>query len=123
MSREEVQSVMVEQGWGGMDAPVEPSANKPPSRVKAVPLLEHDVKALILLTRDVNPPKRLGSPKGSTMTLYGFADASGCGFGSMLVINNRVHFCHGQGAEHYDDESSNYQELDNLIKAIKEALG
>ncbi len=122
MSMKEIQAVMVEQGWGDMEAPLEPGANKPPLRAKAVPRLEHDVQALVRLTRDMDPLKRLVRPKGSMIALYGFADASGHGFGSTLVINNRVHFHHGQWAKHYDDESSNYRELDNLITAIEEAL-
>lgn len=69
MLLKEIRAVMVERGRGDMQALVKLGANKPPSWVKAVPRLEHDMKALIHLTQDVNPPKRLVRPKGITMVL------------------------------------------------------
>jgi len=61
-------------------------------------------------------------PKRSSVALYGFADASGCGFGSTLLAKGRVHYRHGQWSKDHSDESSNHRELDNLITAIEEAM-
>jgi len=55
------------------------------------------------------------------VAFYGFGDASGSGFGSTLVINSEIVFCHGQWVEEIEKESSNYRELTNLVFAIEEA--
>jgi hypothetical protein len=102
--------------------PVDSHANsKPPSRVKPVPRLACDIEALLQLTSGPLPIKRSVRPTSTTVALYGFADASGHGFGSTLVINGTVHFRHGQWSSSYDDSTSNFRELDNLITAIEEA--
>ena len=56
------------------------------------------------------------------MALYGFADASGKGFSSMLVVGGLLMYHHGQWATSIEEESSNYRDLFNLVLAInKEA--
>lgn len=54
--------------------------------------LASDVAALQELINQDTPRKRVLRPKSSTIALYGFADASGQGFGSTLIIGGRVHF-------------------------------
>jgi hypothetical protein len=48
-------------------------------------------------------------------------DASGQGFGSSLIIGNKIHYCHGQWHSSHSEESSNFHELANLIYAIEDA--
>jgi hypothetical protein len=94
---------------------------KPPSRVHPVPRLTFDIAALLQLTSSPTPTRRRIRLTTSAVALYGFADASGQGFGSTLIINDSVHFRHGQWASTYSDQSSNYRELHNLITSMEEA--
>jgi hypothetical protein len=94
---------------------------KPPAVVYPVPRLSADVTALLTLFSSLTPTKCQVRPTHTSVVLYGFADASGQGFGSTLILNGRIHFCHGQWTPGYSDESSNFRELDNLISAIESA--
>jgi hypothetical protein len=120
MSSKEIRAYKIEKGWEDIELETLGSL-KPPKRVKLVPRLESDVRALQELTNSDSPPKRMVRPRSSTIALYGFADASGRGFGSTLIVSGRVHFRHGQWSESYDESSSNFRELDNLVSAIEEA--
>ena len=120
MMTKEMRAYQIENGWEDLES-VSAGDLKPPKRVKAVPRLSSDVAALKELTSSESLPKQTVRPKSSTVALYGFADASGRGFGSTLIVEGRVHFRHGQWSELYDESSSNYRELDNLVTAIEEA--
>ena len=118
MTTKEMRAYQIEHGWEEAHSGV---IGKPPKQVKPAARLSSDIKALHHLTRSDHPPKRKTRPSSSVVALYGFADASGKGFGSTLYIKGHLHFRHGQWADHYDEESSNFRELDNLITAIEEA--
>ena len=118
MSSKEIQAYQIEHNWEAPDLGV---VGKPPSRVKPAAHLVHDILALLTLTEGSVPPNGNVRPTCSALALYGFADASGKGFGSTLFLGGRIHFRHGQWVDAYDDESSNYRELDILITAIEEA--
>ncbi len=121
MTSTEMRAYHIEKGWDDIDPPSPHSLDKPPQRVKPVPRLTSDLVALQQLTSSATPPKRLARPTSSTVALYGFADASGRGFGSTLFVSGKVHFRHGQWSAAYDDHTSNFRELDNLVLAIEEA--
>lgn len=97
------------------------SARSPPERVPAAPRLAGDILALQELTQAHQPPKRLVRPKAAAVAVYGFGDASGKGFGSTFTVGERLFFSHGQWEDGYDEESSNYRELYNLVLAIEHA--
>jgi hypothetical protein len=67
------------------------------------------------------PPKRLVRPKGGATVVYSFGDASGCGFGSSMMIGQEIRYISGQWSEGHDNESSNHRELANLVYALEEA--
>ena len=56
------------------------------------------------------------------MAYYGFADASGRGFGATIQIGNEIHYEYGQwSSEVSETRSSNWRELNNLVEAMEGA--
>ena len=105
----------------------EPSATasteqaKAPRLVQWVPRFPSDVAALWELFSTDKPPRRQVRPSQTATAIYQFGDASGSGFGSSLIIGNRVYYSHGQWNLDHANESSNFRELANLIYAIEGA--
>ncbi len=61
-------------------------------------------------------------PKRSSVALYGFADASGQGFGSTFALpNGDVMYRYGVWGRDADNTSSNYRELRNLVESLEDA--
>lgn len=98
--------------------PLNTAGDKPPSKVKVAPLLHDDAAALTLLFAPETPPCRAVHPKKCYEALYVFGDASGSGFGSSLIIENVVHYRHGQWSNSFSKETCNFRELGNLVNAI-----
>ena len=67
-----------------------------PKFVAAVKRLAGDVRTLTALTDSLVPLQRLVQPKVTATAIYGFGDASGSGFGSILQIDKLIHYRHGQ---------------------------
>ena len=59
--------------------------------------------------------------KECTVLIYGFADASGSGFGSTLEIGNEVHYRIGTWNSSEDSNSSNWREFENLVSAVEDS--
>jgi hypothetical protein len=95
-------------------------SSSPPLEVKAVPLYA-DIIGLNLLFQAKLPPKWPVQPSQHATVIFGFGDALGRGFGSTLLVDNVIHYHHGQWTEAYSEESSNYRELSNLVHAIENA--
>jgi hypothetical protein len=101
-----------------------------------VPQFKDDIRALMQLTDFKLPPLRVVRPTQVVQVFYGFVDASGKQFGTMLSKNyncktrlaeparagNRIQFCIGLWSAAEEKESSNYKELKNLVDTMsKEA--
>jgi hypothetical protein len=118
-SNDEVYWLAAEDGgeWGGA-----PSDGKMPETVKAVPRFRHDVEALKALSESDAPPLwRVRCQKKCT-ACYGFGDASGAGFGATLQIGDSIYYEYGQWTSEVTElESSNWRELNNLVKALEGA--
>ncbi|MFN9978697.1 MAG: hypothetical protein ACK53Y_02225, partial [bacterium] len=69
---------------------------KNPTRVRWVPRLQEDIKALLLFTSSRQPPKRAVRPIKGTSVVYTFGDASGSGFGVSTYENEELRFYSGQ---------------------------
>ena len=95
--------------------------DKAPKRVDEAPRLAWDLEALAELFSGSEPMRRKVRPSQTAIALYGFADASGKGFGSSLVVGDELVYRHGQWADAIERESSNYRELSNLVVAVEEA--
>jgi hypothetical protein len=52
---------------------------------------------------------------------YGFADASGQGFGSTVTLDGSLLWRSGQWKEFYDDKSSNRRTFENIVIALEES--
>ena len=82
----------------------EESAAGVPSRVKAVPRLKDDLRALAELTESVTPPLRLVRPRSVCSVRYGFGDASGSGFGSTFSSPGVILYRHGVWGDRWKRE-------------------
>jgi hypothetical protein len=96
------------------------TGSKPPSKVKIMPRLSHDIDALHELFSPESPPQRPVRSKKFTEAVYMFRDAFGLGFSSSLLIETRLFYQHGQWLEANLEKSSNIRELSNLINAMKD---
>lgn len=114
----EVRTALKERGC---DDPSLITGSKPPSKVKIMPRLSHDIEALHELFSPESPPQRPVRSKKFTEDVYMFRDAFGSGFISSLFIETRLFYQHGQWLEANLEKSSNIRELSNLINAIKDA--
>jgi hypothetical protein len=93
--------------------------DKHPSKVKAVPRLKDDLRALTLLTSSESPPLRLVRPCKVRSVRYGFGDASGSGFGSTFSAPGAILYRHGIWGDDGADKSSNWRELTNLVETLE----
>jgi hypothetical protein len=97
------------------------SDRKAPNRVNWVPHLREDVDALLCLTRLELPPHRVVRPREGSTVVSCFGDASGSGFGSCYLKEDKVSYYSGQWSEDSGSNSSNYRELSNLINSMEQA--
>jgi hypothetical protein len=58
----------------------------------------------------------------TALAFYGFGDASGSSFGTMLLIGDDLHYQYKQWTTPFGEQSSNYRELSNLVLGIEGAF-
>jgi hypothetical protein len=90
-----------------------------PSLVIPVPRLEQELKALLALTDTLVPPERAVRSKHLLQVCYGFGDASGEGFGGIILFDGVVEWESGSWKEFYKTESSNSREFENLVQRLE----
>ena len=78
-----------------------------------------DVSALSLLITGEKPPLRRIRASKVSEALYGFGDASGSAFGTTLGVHDAVNYEYGQWCSEASEERLNWQELKNLVDALK----
>lgn len=140
MARKELEAFLAARGDETADLiPIDPKA---PQEVQAVPRLERDLLSLVELTREELPAERIVRAKTVVHIVYGFADASGTGFGSTTVKlkalgrlrkigeavsvgHNKLRYRIGVWGKDAEGGSSNYRELRNVVEAVEseEAAG
>jgi hypothetical protein len=74
-------------------------SDEAPHLVMPVPRLEQDLKALLALTDPLVPPERSVISKHLLQVCYGFGDASGEGFGSIILLDGTVEWESGSWKE------------------------
>jgi hypothetical protein len=84
-----------------------------------VPRLEKDLKALLALTDPLVPPEPSVRSNHLLQVCYGFGDARGEGFGSIILLDGTVGWESGSWKEFYKTESSNGQEFENLVQRLE----
>ena len=102
-----------------------PPNNSPPKSVQPVPIFFSCVDALELFFSSPDPPEVHVISSNVFLAVYGFLDASGTGFGSILEKEGKATFQMGVRGEDDKDESSNWKEFQNVVETLEEegALG
>ena len=95
-----------------------------PDEVTPVPRLFNDLKALKELFKSKTPTLRLVRGNHVKSVVYGFADASGDGFGSSWESKNldgesTIHYRYGLWGDASEGSSSNFRELENLVETLE----
>lgn len=97
-----------------------------PARVSPADRLGSDVEAMSKLFRRPKPPKILVRSLKVIELFYGFADASGSGFGASFERGIRgdgaLFYRFGQWCQKDSEESSNFRELRNLLDSLRAFL-
>ena len=113
LSREEADEMLQDRESGTM--------LEPDKYVVAVPRFHSCLKALSKVMAPKSPPVVVVRSRNCTVLIYGFADASGSGFGSTLLVNKEIHYRIGTWSSSEDSNSSNWREFENLVCAVEEA--
>jgi hypothetical protein len=93
----------------------------PPVFVRPLPHLHDDVYALGQILSSTLPPEIEDRKSDVCYLLYGFADASGSGLGSSIMLpDSRTRIRIGVWGKDIDDESSNFREFSNVVLCCKE---
>jgi hypothetical protein len=123
MSRASVEPNSSNSKDGEPFSPPKPKDQKPlappPSRIKPAPRLKSDTQALGLLFEEKIPAEVLLQAARVYTIIYGFADASGSGFGSTIMLNGGIHYRIGTWGPD-EDETSNFREFENVVDALRE---
>jgi hypothetical protein len=93
-------------------------SDEAPRLVMHVPRLEQDWNALLALTDPLFPPEPVRS-KHLLQVCYGFGDASGEVFGSIILLDGTIEWESGSWKEFYKTESSNRREFENLVQRLE----
>jgi hypothetical protein len=97
-----------------------PQGDPPPRKIKGVLRLAQDLGALWeLLSSSVPPEVNVRSSLIITI-LYGFADASGMGFGSTVLGTDGTRYRIGVWDKDTESESSNFREFENVVEALED---
>ena len=102
----------------GMENEVGPTA---PAQVTPVKRFWECLHVLLDFMEPEIPPQILVRSKNSLLVVYGFADASGSGFGSSILIHGEVRYRIGTWGSDENDNSSNWRELGNLVESMEKA--
>jgi hypothetical protein len=86
----------------------------------AAPCFLQDFKAILHLTKGEQPQVQIVRSKLTIIAYYGFGDASSGGFGAMVESPGGLHRCFGLWGKDNEEQSSNYQELRNLVNTVVE---
>jgi hypothetical protein len=98
-------------------------ATTPPLLVDPAPHLSDDLRVLSLMFAAERPTVRYVRASKVAVALYGFADASGSGFGSAVQLSTtRTQIRYGMWGKDAEDRSSNYRELRNLVETVEANL-
>jgi hypothetical protein len=92
----------------------------PPERIRVGNHLLNDIEALKQFFELSSPPKLEIRKQNVRLLLYGFADASGCGLGSTVLIpGTGIRYRVGVWGSD-ENNSSNYREFENVVLTVEE---
>ena len=90
-----------------------------PEKIQVVPRFHTCLKALWRLFEQEEAHLVLVRTKIVYLLLYGFADASGTGFGSTFLSEEGVRFRIGTWEKDVESNSSNWKEFENVVKGLE----
>lgn len=93
-----------------------------PEFVYPLPRFRDDVVALLSLFAADVPPTRFVRSKSIHTAQYGYADASGGGYGNTMGALDSISYSHGIWGSECDGHSSNFRELANLVRTIDQGV-
>ena len=93
---------------------------EPPKFVKPVTRFYTCLEALNEFFKPDSPPVVHMRSKNIFMIKYGFADASGSGFGSTFTSSAGINYRMGVWGPDQDTESSNWKEFYNVVEALEQ---
>ena len=112
-----------EEGWQLPKSRPRSSPYPPaPAHINPVPRFRDDVVGLQLLFTPLEPPVHFVCSNQIHTAMYGYADASGGGFGSTIGNAKSLTYTHGIWAGDSEGSSSNYRELSNLIDTLERGV-
>ena len=94
---------------------------QPPEMVKPVSRFWRCLEVLLEFIESETPPEVVVCTTNSILLVYGYANASGSGFGSSLLIHGDVKYCIGTWAQEEGGNSSKWRELENLVSSMEDA--
>ena len=94
-----------------------------PQQVIPVPLFWECLDTMNMFFTPEHPPKVTDRSKDVSLVLYGYADASKQGFGSMIESPTEIRYRIGTWGSDTEDQSSNWREFTNVVESLEaEAL-
>lgn len=91
-----------------------------PQFVTPVPRFEQCLRALEKFFGSAEPPNVVDRSDNISLLIYGFADASKSGLGSILDLGDRTKYRIGVWGADSSDNSSNWREFRNLVLTLEE---
>ena len=90
-----------------------------PESVAPLPMMKSDFSVLLKLFESSSPPKVTVRCSKIFYVLYGFADASGSGFGSSILNKDGISLRIGTWGKDDEENSSNWREFENVVEGLE----
>ena len=97
------------------------SIRTPEDFVNPVPRFFSGIKALKAIFEPDLPPVITTRSFKLNVLIYGFVNASGSGFGSILQINDESNYIIGTSGSQENKNSSNWREFENLVSSMEDS--
>jgi hypothetical protein len=94
---------------------------QPPGLIRAVTRLLPDLEVMLMLAEAEDSPLHRVRAKSKINILYCYGDASGSRFGWCIDFGEGVRYELGEWCKSIQEDTSNYRELRNLVKAMVRA--
>ena len=91
-----------------------------PVEVTPIPRFVRSIKALASFFLGESPPLVKVRSSRVSLIVYGFADASGGGFGATIDDGQNIRYRIGTWGSDSDNESSNWREFTNIVETLEE---
>jgi hypothetical protein len=118
--REALGEISMEEANLLIETPSNGNLNNPPEAVRSTEHLRNDIMALSVFFSGLEPPRMQDRSLKVQVVRYGFGDASGTGFGSLIETPEGTKYRIGVWGYDDQEESSNFREFANVVHTIEE---